>query len=68
MDRGLSGALEGPSSYLMKSPPMQYHDSVARQLTEDFITANRRATDNGVVPPGTLGERVASPASTPTAG
>src|ERR1700694_586375 len=25
MDRGLSGTLEGPSSYLMKSPPIQYH-------------------------------------------
>lgn len=37
MDRGLSGTLEGPSSYLMKSPPIQYHDDVARELTETFI-------------------------------
>jgi Myo-inositol-1-phosphate synthase len=37
MDRGLSGTLEGPSSYLMKSPPVQYHDNIARQLVEDFI-------------------------------
>jgi myo-inositol-1-phosphate synthase len=37
LDRGLSGTLEGPSSYLMKSPPVQYHDDVARQLVEDFI-------------------------------
>jgi myo-inositol-1-phosphate synthase len=27
----------GPSSYLMKSPPEQYPDSVARELTEQFI-------------------------------
>jgi len=37
MDRGLSGTLEGPSSYLMKSPPIQFHDDVARELTETFI-------------------------------
>jgi myo-inositol-1-phosphate synthase len=37
MDRGLSGTLEGPSSYLMKSPPIQHHDDVARELTEAFI-------------------------------
>jgi myo-inositol-1-phosphate synthase len=37
MDTGLSGALEGPSSYFMKSPPRQVSDNVARQLTEDFI-------------------------------
>jgi myo-inositol-1-phosphate synthase len=37
MDRGISGALEAPSSYLMKSPPVQYSDDEAHQLTEDFI-------------------------------
>ena len=37
LDRGISGALEGPSSYFMKSPPRQVSDSLARQLTEDFI-------------------------------
>jgi myo-inositol-1-phosphate synthase len=62
LDRGLAGALEGPSGYLMKSPPIQYHDSVARQLTEEFIAVNHRAADNGAVPSGTLGEPVASPA------
>ena len=36
-DRGLSGALIGPSSYFMKSPPVQYTDSQALKLTEDFI-------------------------------
>ncbi|MGH2507684.1 MAG: hypothetical protein ACRDHZ_09825, partial [Ktedonobacteraceae bacterium] len=37
LDRGLSGSLEGPSSYLMKSPPVQHHDDEARELTEAFI-------------------------------
>lgn len=37
MDRGISGTLEGPSAYLMKSPPVQHHDDIARQMSEDFI-------------------------------
>jgi len=37
MDRGISGTLEGPSAYLMKSPPVQYSDDEARALTEAFI-------------------------------
>jgi myo-inositol-1-phosphate synthase len=37
LDRGISGTLEGPSSYLMKSPPVQYPDDEARELTEAFI-------------------------------
>jgi myo-inositol-1-phosphate synthase len=37
LDRGLSGTLEGPSSYFMKSPPRQVSDTMARDLTEEFI-------------------------------
>src|SRR5437588_1459642 len=37
LDRGISGTLEGPSAYLMKSPPIQYHDDEAREFTEAFI-------------------------------
>jgi myo-inositol-1-phosphate synthase len=37
LDRGLGGAIVGPSSYFMKSPPQQFPDHVARQLTLDFI-------------------------------
>jgi len=37
LDRGLSGTLEGPAAYLMKSPPVQHPDDVARELTETFI-------------------------------
>ncbi len=37
MDRGLSGAVVGPSAYFMKSPPIQYTDSEAHDLVESFI-------------------------------
>lgn len=37
MDRGVSGTLEGPSAYLMKSPPVQHPDDVAREMTEAFV-------------------------------
>lgn len=37
MDRNQGGALTAPSSYLMKSPPVQYADDVAREKTEAFI-------------------------------
>lgn len=38
MDRGISGALISPSSYFMKSPPIQYSDSEARDMVEAFIS------------------------------
>ena len=37
LDRGLKGAVVAPSSYFMKSPPVQYHDDEARDLVEKFI-------------------------------
>jgi myo-inositol-1-phosphate synthase len=37
LNNGLSGALFAPSSYFMKSPPKQYTDTDARELTEKFI-------------------------------
>lgn len=37
LDNGISGALDAPSSYFMKTPPRQYTDSEARDLTEKFI-------------------------------
>lgn len=37
MNRGISGALREPSSYFMKSPPVQYPDSLAKEKTEQFI-------------------------------
>lgn len=37
IDRGLCGALIGPSSYFMKSPPQQFTDHEARERTLRFI-------------------------------
>ncbi len=37
LDRGISGALTGPSSYFMKSPPEQFTDAEARERTLRFI-------------------------------
>jgi len=37
LDRGLKGALEVPSAYFMKSPPVQYTDDEARRMVEEYI-------------------------------
>jgi myo-inositol-1-phosphate synthase len=37
LDAGLSGAMEAPSSYFMKSPPKQFRDEEAREMVEEFI-------------------------------
>jgi myo-inositol-1-phosphate synthase len=37
LDRGIAGALVGPASYFMKTPPQQFTDHQARELTEAFI-------------------------------
>jgi myo-inositol-1-phosphate synthase len=37
LDRGIAGALIAPSSYFMKSPPMQFTDNTARNKVEAFI-------------------------------
>jgi myo-inositol-1-phosphate synthase len=37
LDRGVGGALSGPSSYFMKSPPRQFTDEEARRRTRAFI-------------------------------
>ncbi len=44
LDHGLSGALTAPSSYFMKSPPVQVTDDQARQDTETFIQNYARDT------------------------
>src|ERR1700737_3764188 len=38
LDKKISGSLFGPSAWLMKSPPQQYHDDVAHNLAEEFIS------------------------------
>ncbi|HET8980952.1 MAG TPA: inositol-3-phosphate synthase [Solirubrobacteraceae bacterium] len=46
LNHGLAGQLDGPSSYLMKSPMHQRPDSEARELTEAFIRQySRKALD-----------------------
>jgi myo-inositol-1-phosphate synthase len=48
LNNGIAGALEGPSAYLMKSPPKQIVDDEAREAVEDFIKKNvRRKTKAG---------------------
>jgi myo-inositol-1-phosphate synthase len=48
LDRGLGGAIVGPSIYFMKSPPQQFPDHVARELTLEFIGADGREPQEGV--------------------
>ncbi len=42
LNNGIAGALEGPSSYLMKSPPKQIVDDEAHELSEQFIKQNAK--------------------------
>jgi myo-inositol-1-phosphate synthase len=44
LNNGIKGQLDGPSSYLMKSPQNQRPDDEARELTEAFIKKNARKT------------------------
>jgi len=45
LDRGLKGAIEGPSAYFFKSPPIQFDDASAYQMVEDFIYAGVKSGD-----------------------
>ncbi len=42
LNNGVGGQLDGPSSYLMKSPHSQRPDGEAHELTEDFIAKHAR--------------------------
>jgi len=42
LNNGISGSLEAPSAYLMKSPPKQIPDAEAHDLVERFISQNAR--------------------------
>jgi len=46
LNNGVAGALEGPSSYLMKSPPKQVPDDEAYDAAEKFIGDNARKPAN----------------------
>jgi myo-inositol-1-phosphate synthase len=43
LNNGVTGQLDGPSSYLMKSPMHQRPDDEAREMTEKFIAKYTRA-------------------------
>jgi myo-inositol-1-phosphate synthase len=43
-DRGEGGPLIGPSSYFMKSPPIQFADGEARRRTLEFISGTKGPT------------------------
>ncbi|MCL4472325.1 MAG: inositol-3-phosphate synthase [Actinobacteria bacterium] len=47
LDRGISGTLEGPASYFMKSPPAQHPDDICRNMTEEFIAGTSSAALTG---------------------
>ncbi len=42
LNHGIGGQLDGPSSYLMKSPYTQRPDHLAREATEEFIAHHSR--------------------------
>jgi myo-inositol-1-phosphate synthase len=42
LNNGIAGQLDGPSSYLMKSPHSQRPDDEARDQTEEFIATYAR--------------------------
>ncbi len=50
LDRGIAGALEAPSAYFMKSPPMQLTDDEARERLERYI-ANELTHSEAIVLP-----------------
>jgi len=43
LESKLAGALEGPSSYFFKTPPVQYSDAEAHELVESFIAKYAKA-------------------------
>ena len=51
LDRGLKGTLVAPSSYFMKSPPIQIHDDIAFNRVEAFIQGEDNETLVGTEAP-----------------
>jgi myo-inositol-1-phosphate synthase len=64
LDHGVGGALTGPASYFMKSPPQQFTDYEAHDRTEAFIrecaqtAATPATTTTTAAPPRTNGHAV----------
>ena len=53
LNHGIAGQLDGPSSYLMKSPHTQRPDPVARDMTDEFIREHAREREPQVPSPAT---------------
>ena len=51
LDRGLKGTLVAPSSYFMKSPPLQVHDDISFNRVEAFIRGEDNETLVGTEKP-----------------
>ena len=45
LERGVGGALTGPSAFFCKHPPQQFSDDIAAQLTEEFIAGEALAAE-----------------------
>jgi len=41
LDRGIGGVLNSISAFTMKSPPVQYTDTEAKKMVEEFIDGRR---------------------------
>jgi myo-inositol-1-phosphate synthase len=48
LDRKISGPLIAISAFTMKHPPIQYHDSVAKEMVNVFIHGEKY---NGIITP-----------------
>jgi myo-inositol-1-phosphate synthase len=60
LDNGLSGQLDGPSSYLMKSPMNQRPDDEAREATEKFIAKYARKAQTDMAPDKSKSQKTAA--------
>lgn len=64
LDRGIGGPLEAPSSYYMKSPPLQVRDSLAYEAVDAFIAGAspdlpRERTPGATAAPAQVGRGLA---------
>ena len=65
LDNGVGGALEGPSAYLMKSPPKQMPDDEARDAVETFIKKNTRKAAKAKAPRADIAEHAGAELPSP---
>lgn len=66
LDHGISGSLEAPSSYFMKSPPVQFADDDAHDRVEEFIARYARKIDSSEKHMAELAETISQPSAHPS--